>query len=114
MSTSMQKKKMLKTLSEYYIKKGKVYDSSLEYGRQTDAPYSIKEIKKIMGGWGMLFKYLNTDYPDLEKDIDKEKLKDRGNLFKDKPAFPKSKVPRPPKPSMSKVTLTTGRNETNT
>ena len=56
----MQKKKMLKTLSEFYIKKGKVYDSSLEYGRQTDAPYSIKEIKKIMGGWGMLFKYLNN------------------------------------------------------
>ena len=44
MSTSMQKKKMLKTLSDYYIKKGKVYDSSLEYGRQTDTPYSIKEI----------------------------------------------------------------------
>ena len=111
----MQKKKMLKTLSEYYIKKGKVYDSSLEYGRQTDTPYSIKEIKKIMGVWGMLFKYLNTEYPNLEEEIKKEKLKDRGNLFKDKkPAFPKSKVPRPPKPSMSKVGLTTGRNETNT
>ena len=104
----MQKKKMLKTLSDYYIKKGKVYDSSLEYGRQTDAPYSIKEIKKIMGGWGMLFKFINTDYPDLEKDIEKGKWKDKGNLFKDK------KVPRPPKPSMSKVQLTTGRNETNT
>ena len=108
----MQKKKMLKTLSDYYIKKGKVYDSSLEYGRQTDAPYSIKEIKKIMGGWGMLFKFIKTEYPDIEKDI---KKKDRGNLFKDKPAFPKSRVPKPPKPSgMSKVTLTTGRNETNT
>ena len=113
MSTSMQKRKMLKTLSEYYIKKGKVYDSSVEYSRQNDIPYSIKEIKKIMGGWSMLFKYLDTDYPDLEKDIKKEKLKDRGNLFKDKPAFPKSKVPRPPKPSMDKVKLTTGRNETN-
>jgi len=112
MSTSMQKKKMLKTLSDYYIKKGKVYDSSLEYGRQTDAPYSIKEIKKIMGGWGMLFKFIKTEYPDIEKDI---KKKDRGNLFKDKPVFPEKKVPRPPKPSgMSKVTLTTGRNETNT
>ena len=70
MSTSMQKRKMLKTLSEYYIKKGKVYDSSVEYSRQDDTPYSIKEIKKIMGGWSMLFKYINTDYPDLEKDIE--------------------------------------------
>ena len=60
MSTSMQKRKMLKTLSEYYIKKGKVYDSSVEYSRQNDIPYSIKEIKKIMGGWSMLFKYLDT------------------------------------------------------
>tara|TARA_B100000959_G_C14709988_1_gene512480 strand:- start:345 stop:641 length:297 start_codon:yes stop_codon:yes gene_type:complete len=96
MSTSMQKKKMLKTLSEYYIKKGKVYDSSLEYGRQTDTPYSIKEIKKIMGGWGMLFKYLNTEYPDIEKDIkkDKEPVK--------KPVFPKSRIPSPPKPSTMK------------
>ena len=109
----MQKKKMLKTLSEYYIKKGKVYDSSLEYGRQTDAPYSIKEIKKIMGGWGMLFKFINTEYPNLEKDIEKGSWKDKGNLFKDKPVFPKKKVPKPPKPSMSKVKLTTGLNETN-
>ena len=108
----MQKKRMLKTLSDYYIKKGKVYDSSLEYGRQTDAPYSIKEIKKIMGGWGMLFKFINTDYPDLEKDIEKGKWKDKGNLFKDKK--PAVKVSQPPKPSMSKVQLTTGRNETNT
>ena len=45
----MQKKKMFKTLSEYYIKKGKVYDSSLEYGSQTDAPYSIKEIVEGIG-----------------------------------------------------------------
>jgi hypothetical protein len=108
----MQKKKMLKTLSDYYIKKGKVYESSLEYGRQTDAPYSIKEIKKIMGGWGMLFKFINTEYPDLQKDIEKGSWKDKGNLFKDKK--PAVKVPRPPKPSMSKVQLTTGRNETNT
>ena len=105
----MQKRKMLKTLSEYYIKKGKVYDSSLEYGRQTDAPYSIKEIKKIMGGWGMLFKFINTDYPDLEKDIEKGNWKDKGNLFKDK------KVPRPPKPVRTAgFSITTGRNETNT
>ena len=109
----MQKKKMLKTLSDYYIKKGKIFDSSVEYSRQTDAPYTIKEIKKVMGGWSMLFKYITTDYPDIKNDIDKHAKKDRGNLFKDKPAFPKSKVPRPPKPSMSKVTLTTGRNETN-
>ena len=113
MSTSMQKKKMLKTLSEYYVKKGKIFDSSVEYSRQSDIPVPIKDIKRIMGSWGMLFKYLKTDYPDLEEEIKKEKKKDRGNLFKDKPAFPKSKVPRPPKPSMSKVTITTGRNETN-
>lgn len=104
----MQKSKMLKTLSNYYIEKGKVFDSSVEYSRQTDSPYSIKEIKKIMGSWGMLFKYINTHYPDIKKDIEKGKSKDKGNLFKDK------KVPRPPKPSMSKVQLTTGRNETNT
>lgn len=108
--SSMQKRRMLETLSDYYIKKGKIYESSLEYSRQTDTPYSIKEIKKVMGGWSMLFKYLDTDYPNLKKDIDK---KDRGNLFGDKPVFPKSKIPKPPKPSMSKVTLTTGRNETN-
>ena len=108
----MQKRKMLKTLSNYYIEKGKVFDSSVEYSRQTDSPYSIKEIKKIMGSWGMLFKYINTHYPDLEKDIEKHKSKDKGNLFKDKK--PAVKVPRPPKPSMSKVQLTTGRNETNT
>ena len=105
----MQKRKMLKTLSEYYIKKGKVYDSSVEYSRQDDTPYSIKEIKKIMGGWSMLFKYINTDYPDLEKDIEKGKSKDKRNLKKAK------KVPPPPKPVRTAgFSITTGRNETNT
>ena len=109
MSTSMQKRKMLKTLSEYYIKKGKVYDSSVEYSRQDDNPYSIKEIKKIMGGWSMLFKYITTDYPNLEKDIEKGKSKDKGNLKKVK------KVTPPPKPVRTAgFSITTGLNETNT
>ena len=93
---------MLKTLSDYYIKKGKIFDSSVEYSRQSDIPIPIKDIKRIMGGWSMLFRYINTEYPNLEEDIKKEKKKDRGNLFKDKPAFPKSKVPPPPKPSTTK------------
>ena len=99
---------MLDTLSAFYLEKGKVFESSLEYSRQSDAPYSIKEIKKIMGGWSMLFQYIDTHNPSLRKDI---KNKDRGNLFKDKPVFPKSRIPSPPKPG--RITLTTGRNETN-
>ena len=101
---------MLATLSDYYIKKGKVFESSVEYSRQSDIPYSIKEIKKVMGGWSMLFKYINSEYPNIKKDIGN---KDKGNLFGDKPVFPKSKIPKPPKPSMSSIKLTTGRNETN-
>ena len=60
---------------------------------------TIKEIKKVMGGWSMLFKYINTEYPTIKEDIKKAKKKDRGNLFKDKPAFPESRIPPPPKPS---------------
>jgi len=102
MSTSMQKKKMLKTLSDYYIKKGKVYDSSVEYSRQDDAPHTIKEIKKVFNGWSLLFKYIETEYPNIQEDIKKEKKKGRGDLFKDKPAFPKSRIPPTPKPSSMK------------
>ena len=97
--SNIQRKRMLENLSEYYIKKGKIYDSSVEYSRQDDAPYTIKEIKKVMGGWSMLFKYINTEYPTLKEDVKEAKKKDRGNLFKDKPAFPESKIPPTPKPS---------------
>ena len=100
--SSIQRRKMTATLAEYYIQKGKVFDSSVEYSRQDDAPYTIKEIKKIMGGWSMCFKYINTEYPTIQEDIKAAKKKDRGDLFKDKPAFPKSKIPPPPKPSSMK------------
>ena len=52
-----------------------------------------------MGGWSMCFKYIRTEYPTIDEDIKKAKKKDRGNLFKDKPAFPESRIPPTPKPS---------------
>ena len=102
---------MTQALAEYYIEKGKIFDSSVEYSRQNDAPYTIKEIKKVMGGWSMCFKYINTEYPNIQADIKEAKKKGRGDLIKDKPSFPKSRVPSTPKPG--KISLTTGRNETN-
>ena len=104
MPSKMQRVRMLDTLADYYISKGKIYESSLEYSRQSDTPYTIKEIKKIMGSWGMLFRYLDTHRPTLKEDVKEAKRKDRGNLFKDKPAFPKSKVPPPPSPSKIRIT----------
>ena len=92
----MQKKKMLSTLSDYYIKKGKVFESSVEYSRQSDIPYSIKDIKKVMGGWSMLFKYINSEYPDIKKDIANGQKKDKVSPVKNKPDFPKSKIPNKP------------------
>jgi hypothetical protein len=109
--SSIQRRKMTAGLAEYYIEKGKIFDSSVEYSRQNDAPYTIKEIKKVMGGWSMCFKYINTEYPNIQEDIKKAKKKGRGDLFKDKPSFPESRIPSAPKPG--KITLTTGRNETN-
>ena len=109
--SSIQRRKMTAALAEYYIEKGKIFDSSVEYSRQNDAPYTIKEIKKVMGGWSMCFKYINTEYPNIQEDIKEAKKKGRGDLFKDKPSFPKSRVPSTPKPG--KISLTTGRNETN-
>lgn len=100
--SSIQRRKMLSTLAEYYIEKGKVFDSSVEYSRQKDTPYTIKEIKKVMGGWSMLFKYIHTEYPTIQEDIKKAKKKGRGDLFKDKPAFPESRIPSTPKPSSMK------------
>ena len=103
----MQKKKMLSTLSDYYIKKGKVFESSVEYSRQSDIPYSIKDIKKVMGGWSMLFKYLNSEYPNINKDCSSK------GETKVAPVKTKTEAPKPAKPSMSSIKLTTGRNETN-
>ena len=100
--SSIQRRKMTATLAEYYIQKGKVFDSSVEYSTQDDATYTIKEIKKVMGGWSMCFKYIRTDYPTIDQDIKEAKKKGRGDLFKDKPAFPEPRIPPTPKPSSMK------------
>lgn len=94
-----QRKAIVRTLAEYFVKIGKVPANRREYGAMEDAPIRVSQLTCYFGAWGGLLSAMQIQEPELWAKITAPKP-----VEAPKPAPKPKEAPKPaPKPAAPKA-----------